>query len=297
MEVKTKKSKLKTTLLENKRVLIKPVRRKGSWLANISPNHIGDFQYDNTFTTMEVPLNETTNKLVDPLLGYNKECKEEFCDLLALKMEDINIHKSKNFWTTQRARLNKLVLPLDLNNIDNLVTFLVIQSNKDKIAPTWAERKARGTYRWAIQYPEEMAQETKKRIDYTRECWKFYGKIEGNRQAMYDFLYIYYMDKKSKFSYSDDSKLDFLEREFEKLVEQDAEGITLILDDDMYETKVIIYKATKYGIMTKKGHKYFPAGADTAIGVLSDVIKYLDDKQNSEDRISIIQKISAKEDK
>jgi len=286
------------SILQDKKVIIKPIKRQGSWLEKLNPNHSGVFMFEGTSVKLSVPRSGATNKLIDPLKDYSEEAKEHFCKILSLKEDDINIHKEPNFWTRQKVTLNKHPQVLNLNNIDDVIKYLVLKVNTEHIAPSWNDKFARGTYRWALVNENEMLSDANKNIDYKQACYEYMGKYGSSQSEMYDFINIYYLDKKGAIpSFNKDTRVDYLRKHFAELIDKDPKGIVDILGDEQYPTKKLIHKAKLYKILTKTKHKYSVTGTDVVLGTLQETIAFLEDTVNSEDRIKLSTRIENIEEK
>ena len=105
----------KKNLFENKKVMVKPIRRKGGWLFAMTKNenHSGNFMFDDTEMELDVMINKATDKLKDPLVDYSDEAKA--------KMELV-----------RNARQHKKKIPLSPVLKDTNVELDEIELPKDK---------------------------------------------------------------------------------------------------------------------------------------------------------------------
>ena len=248
-------------ILKNEKYVIKLIKRKGSWLEDINPLHVNLNMAEGAKIKLCVPINPSTNKLVDPLgpdvLDFTFIQRQEFAKKLAIKEEDLNIHNPKNFWLDKEVALTKEVKPVDISTIDGLINYAVLKANKRYIAPSWEERFNSGEYKFAIVSEDEQIKTANVSHETTKKAWILYGRIDSSVEAMVDFMNIYHLTKKTNPNINNSHGIDYLRSEVGKVVEKDAGGFVDVLDDDDYEYKLVIYKATRKGLLTISRHQYF----------------------------------------
>ena len=77
--------------------------------------------------------------------------------------------------------------------------------------------------------------------------------MEDDRQGMIDFLTV--VGKRPSAS----SKKAFLVRAVDAFVEDSIDEFLTVLEDDKYETRILLTKAVQVKAVKKEGHKYFLA--------------------------------------
>lgn len=289
--------------LPAKKVLVKPIIRRGKWLKE---GHSGNFLYDNTQITMTVPLNRDTGRLVNPL---TKE-EQAFFENPAVsgqefQLGDLNPYKTKdNFWQKLQVRVKKaesivgdgtVLMQLDLSDPMQYLHYAVLRSNSGSggiIAPSWDARFDQGSYRLALVEEGYDQKETTKRSDLLTKAYVAFDKMKSDREGMYDFLNIYYLDTKGAAKPSNTSKTEFYVSEIQKIVDKDIEGFLNIIDNkNLYEEQLLVHRGIDVGaIVYNRGEFELPDGRPVG-GSLKEVIKYFQTDKNQEERIRLMAQI------
>ena len=210
-------------------------------------------------------------------------CKEEQLWLEEALDIDLNWHKNKdNFWHKTNVSLGKQDLVIDLANPKEYIKYLIAKANKRYVAPNLAEEKQRATYKYVIVQENDEIKQSAGKVNKTGKAYKFFGKIEDDKQAMLDFLKVY--GKKV----SPASKEGFLVQEIGKIIEEDIDGFLAVADDKAnYEIKLLVENAVEAGAIKKDRRKYYLPGGDPLCGegdvpTLDNAISYLSNKANQD---------------
>jgi hypothetical protein len=210
-------------------------------------------------------------------------CKEEQ-EWLEKELDvDLNWHKDKdNYWHTTKVSLGKQDLEIELDNPKKYILYLIARANKRYVAPTLADEKLRATYKYVIVQEHDEVKKSAGKINKNKEAYKFFGKIEEDRQAMLDFLKVYGRKVSSV------SKANFLVQEIGKIIEEDIDGFLEIANDkENYDIKLLIENAVEAGAIKKDRRKYHLPGGDPLCGegdapTLQNAITYLSKKANQD---------------
>jgi hypothetical protein len=289
----------KTFSLPNIKVHVKPILRSGKWLPD---GHSGSFMYDHTVMKLQVPIDKDSGRLKDPLTSEEREFFENNAGL-DLEPGDLNPYKKKdNFWhdftvvirktddiVTDKTILTTLNLSDPIHYLQYKVLMLNSQANGGLVAPSWEEKLNSGTYRIALQSEGKQHVEKVAKADKMKKAYKYFGKIDTSSEKMFDFLTIYYLENAKSKRPSEDSNKDFYYSEIQDLIDNDLDGVCIIIDDEEnYDYKLIIHRGLKVGALR------FVSGGniETVDGVpvgksLYQAIQWLKDDKNQDEYLRL----------
>ena len=286
MEAVMEKVKFK---LPNKKILVTPIRRKGSWL---SVDHAASFLYQNSYFSITVPRT-LRGELVDPLTEEERDYFESSEGKLALKPGDLSIYKTtkdgkgkeilNNYWTNFKVKLKNETLELDLSKPMDYLRYKVLLTNSELIAPTGAEKLKKGTYKFALVEQGWEDGEKVKTANNKKEAYRALGKMDSSPDKMKDFLSVYYTIKPGGKSVPLNAKLDFLIAEVEKIIDSDIETFIAIIKDKDYDTKIMVTKALKAKALEREGQSFRTPEGKTIGQNLKETIQFLTNPVNSEE--------------
>jgi hypothetical protein len=277
------KDEVKAFTLPKKKILVVPIKRKGKWLP---PGHEAEFLFKHS--TLDLPLPKVGGVYRECLTKEEKEFFESSEAGLALGKDDLNIHnKADNYWDTFHVKLDKNIKVLDLSNPLDYLSYKVLLQNTYYIAPSAAEQKAKGTYKFCLTEEGYENEEKVKAASSKKEAYKFMGKIDHSVGKMKDFLNVYYTIKPGGKQIPPNASQDFCIAELEKLVESDLSAFLDIVRDANYDDKVLVHNALTAKALLRDGLT-FKTPEGTIIGENMDsVISFLNNDKNSEEVIKI----------
>ena len=294
LEEKETKEKFK---LPNKKILVTPVRRKGSWLP---ANHAASFLFKESYYSVTVPRTNR-GELVNPLTEAEQEYFEGSVALLSLKTGDLSIHKTvtdkngkqrlQNFWTDFKIKLKNEIMELDLSKPMDYLRYKVLLANSEIIAPSGAEKFKRGTYKFALVEQGWEDTEKVKSAKNKQTAYRAFGKMDSSPEKLKDFLSVYYTIKPGGKTIPVAAKLDFLIAETEKIVENDMSTFLDIVNDKDYDTKVMITKALRAKALEREGSAFRTPEGKTIGQNLKEAISFLTNPLYSEEVIKIQSRI------
>ena len=278
--------------LRKKKVIIRPIRRKGGW---VPETHDSSFMNDGASMGIVVPVTNG-NIILDPLYDFVKDDESDDKKLFAreIGVEDetgLNVHVKKNYWIGNTVQLSRNGLTLVLSNPIDFVRYLILRSDTARIAPNWKSRFDKGTYKFAIVAEGEEIEEKVTKVDDVKEAYKLFGKIDYSVTKMKDFLYVYYLIKKEAKRPPREASVEWLKAELGRIIDEDLQLFLEILKDKDYDMKLLIQKSTNCGALIRKKHLYYVPGADKPIGVLDDVIEFINDSRNQDFEMKLIQQV------
>ena len=284
MAVKKKK------LFENRVIGVMPVMRtKG----NLRDGHDSQFINEGATHRYCVPISGNTNSLIDPLQDYENPARLLFAKELAIDDAQLNVRAKDCYWKKRQVILSKDGKDLDLNTIDGLVEWLILQTNTELVAPSWDERFDSGTYKYCLVDKEAVDHSNAKKTDVKIEAYEAFGKLRTSKSRMYDFLLINWLDGKSTTKPSKNFTEEQLLTEIGTIVESKPNMFLDMISDEDYDIKVLIQKAVICKSIRRIKGKYGITGSET-IGNLQQMIDYLDPKgRNQEDYLKVTQEVEA----
>jgi hypothetical protein len=279
---------IKVKNLREKKYVVRPIRRKGAW---VGPDHDSAFMNDGAKMGIVIPV-MAGNVLVNPIPEFTAEDVKLFAQELGL--EDglkLNIHVPKSYWRGRTVTIDRNGLHLDLSKIEDLVKFLVLRADTERISRTWGERFDRGTYKFALVEEGEELLDKVSNLEEKKNAYILFGKMDSSIDKMKDFLYVYYLQKKDAKKPPRNATIDQLKNEIGKIIEDDMKTYLFILQDDYYTLKLLIQKANEIGALRRDRSIYSLPGSDKPIGVLEDLIEYLDDPKNQDVRMKLLHQV------
>ena len=276
-------------------IKVLPIKRSSDWLPENA-----DSAFMNTGAKIEyvVPRSGRSGHLIDPLGDLTEDQKAVIAKQLGFKdPEALNVMKAnkENYWINRPVIIDKNGLILDLSNVADFVNFKILEVNAEVISPTWEERYAKGTYKFALVFEEEESKIKNLKIDTKKEAYMMFGKIDGSVKKLSDFLWIYYLTNKEAKRPPNNPSIDYLKQEVGRILEERPGEFMSILSDPNFETKSLIQKAINIGLIQKEGMMFKIFGEETSKNTLEELTAYLLDERNNNIRISLIGKIEANE--
>jgi hypothetical protein len=273
------------SVLQDKQLLVVPVKRKGSF---VPAGHENEFLFKHSTYKIGVPRQARNGELVDPLTSEERAFFESKEAGLSLSKGDLSIYKKdNNFWKNFIVTLDKNVMQLNLNNPMDYIRWKVLLTNKDIIAPSEKEKFSKGTYKFAITEEGAMEEAKAKKALSTKDAYMAFGKIADSATKMRDFLNVYFFTRKGGKAIAPNAKLEFLVGETEKVLEKDVKGFIDTLGDKDYDVKVLIYQALKARAITREGLVYKTTEGESIGDNLEEAIAYFSNPINNEEIFKI----------
>lgn len=272
---------MKSSILLNKKVDVKPIIRNNSWLGK---GHDGEFMYTGTFKGFCVPMDKNTGQLKHFL---NKEEQKFFEREMELEEGSLSFYdKTNEFWSRFVVKLDKNGITLDLSNVLDNLKWRMLLSNVKKIAPSPEARFDLPTYEFMIVDRDYEVEERVKKSSKIKEAYRAFGKLEVSETKMKDFLRVY--GKKP----SPNATREFLISEIDRIIEADTDNFLNILEDQNYEIKLFLEDAIDAKALVKSGKTgYALPGGDIIGNTQIAAVTWLKDPRNSEEKLTIQAKI------
>lgn len=275
-----------TFTLPEKTVTIKYINRKKGMASNVGDDHvISGGMLSGSVKRFQVPLLRN-GSLKNVLTNEEKEYLES--------QTGLNLSIYGEFWSNHFVALFKDDNRLDLGNPMDYISYKILMSLKDDIAPSWGERNLKQTYQFVITSSDEELTEKKQGLDNKKEAFKLYGKIEDDKEKLIGILKLLTNKPISK-----DATLKWLQSQVEEFLDKKPESFVAMLKDSKLETKLLVQNAEDKGVIVKSGNKYATSdGLDLCengqIPTFENTIAYLDNPKHQEVRSLIEAKLSSK---
>lgn len=277
------------------KVIVKPILRDGVWL---DKGHSGNWQYDNCFFGITVPLDKNTGYLKEVLTKEEREFFESPESGLSFKQGDLAATKREgNFWKNYTIPIQKPeaivkdeteLFSLDLSKPFDYIKYKVMLANTSvsggHVAPSWGERFNSGTYKIALVQDKETLTDIVSKSEKRQEAYKYLGVLQKSTEDMYDCLSIYWLNSKSYNQPPKDSTKDFYTGEIEKIIQSDLDGfVAIVRDKDNYPIKVLIHKAVRLNVVSFSISEGFVTKDRIPLGLtLGDAVSFLKNPKNQE---------------
>jgi hypothetical protein len=269
------------------KVKVQPILRKRGMIDD--PSHTMYFLMDDANIKLCAPLDEYGNvicPLTEEERTYFEDRKRSKLPFESGDLSPFNEGKD-NYWKRKETKvtLTKSGVTLDLNDPYDYIQFAILRSNKRLIA-TDAYSRNKKTCLFEIVSEDHQITEEVSKTDQKIEAYRALGRLEGDREGMIDFLTVY--GKRP----AQTSKSKFLVSEINKIIEGDIKGFLKIIQDEDYETRLLINKAVRIGFILNKSNKYELKGGDKLaltgeVNNLNGAINYLKAPENQDVLLTI----------
>lgn len=206
----------------------------------------------------------------------------------------LNLSVYGDYWTTHYVSLFKEDASniLNLSNPRDYISYKILCSLTDDIAPNWKSRYDKLSYQFAITEEGEEMQEAKTKYDAKKQAFKLYGKIEDDKEQLMGVLRL--LENKP---ISEETSLLFLQTKIESLIDANPLAFVNVVQDKKLHTKMLINEGISKKVIIKKNNKYYTAdGLDLCnageIPTFDNAVNYLQNPSNSEVRDIIEAKIN-----
>tara|TARA_R110000851_G_scaffold293604_1_gene448197 strand:+ start:435 stop:1337 length:903 start_codon:yes stop_codon:yes gene_type:complete len=276
--------------LPNKKVKVLPVVKK-SWLPK---GHEAEFLYKHSVNTFTIPKSAVNGSYVNPLSKEEQDHLEGHPGL-SLSAGDLSVHKRENnFWKSifKPIRLSKDARTLDLSDPMDYITYKVLLTNDDYIAPDAYSSQRKASYKYMIV--EEGYEDSKKSssANIVADAYLEYSKIREDKVALGDILFLLTNQRVSP-----SSTLIWLQGQIGDFIAANPKRFIEVVNDKDLITRVLITKGLTYNAIQKDGTAYRTMGGDLMGVDLNATIAFLNNKQNGDHRILIETMIARSEGK
>jgi len=257
----------------------------------VPPDHDSAFLNDGSRIGIVVPV-LPGDILVEPLKEFNEKDRATLAREVGVESPDLfNVFAKKGYWRGRTVFLDKRAKYLDLSKPTELIEYLIVRADSDRIAPGPKERFDKGTYKFVIVEEGQELEDKVTRQEDMKTAYKIFGKIEGSVDRMKDFMFVYYLSKKEAKKPPHDAKADWLKAQIQEILDTDLQGFLEIMADQEYDIKLLITKSVFKGFLLRKQHHYYIPGDEHPVGVLTETVNFLKDDKNQEFKMKLMQQV------
>lgn len=272
--------------LPNEKVIVKFIPRKKGMAANVPEDHIiAGGMIGEAIRKYKAPL-QRNGSIANVLTSEEKDYLE--------KETGLQLSIYGDFWIDYSVTLTKDATnnQLDLSNPMDYISYKLLLTLKNDIAPSWETRNDKLTYDFVITKGGEEHKDRKRQYDSKKEAFKQYGKIEDDRDMLVGVLKLLTNKPISK-----DSSLDWIQGQVEEKIDTMPTAFLDVITDASFNTRVLINKGVEYGVVIKSGNKYATVdGLELSeadeLPTFDNAVKYLDNPRNQDVRSLVEAKIN-----
>lgn len=306
METAEKKEVVYGTFLQDRIVTVKPVESGGKWstlLAQGQENKNDPYMYNKVKRSFQVPLNsEGRGGGVKIILDDQKRVKiAKYIEKYPLGMTQreffenelgVNLNPSAkpedNFFRVNRLGrvvLTKEGITLNLNNSLDMLKYLILLSDKARIAPSYDVRKDKATYEFMMVDQSKVIVKQLEEADLESQSWVKYAEITASKKATVSFI------KSLGRAIPATADEDWLKGEVLKVLKTNPKSFLEIVNHPQYNERVFLQEAIEAGAIIRKGDKRYTLDNGIEIGDQTEAINYLLNPENQEVKFRITSKI------
>jgi len=261
--------------LQNEIVYVKPVEENvASWIPKDKNGHV---RVEGTEVSYDVPL--TARGLYQVITQNEQEFLEKNIDrtrptgwMSTSNVKD-NVWKGRNRY---KVTLGLEPVKLDLSIGTDYVKYKILLANKEDIAPSFAQRTDRKYY-FYIDKQSELDKHEANQVDKKTKAVTHYVIIAKDVDKLRDFLLV--VHRGNERLVPKDMVLNTAKRMAYELIETDVNKYLSVIEDEMFQYKVFIYKLLQVGAVVRNGYEYRLGYSNgTLIGnSMSEVLEYVKD--------------------
>lgn len=298
--------KMYGSFLEDRIVAVKAVEASDKW-SNLSVK--GQELKKDPFL-----LNKAKRSFQVPLMGERhgggvKNILDDYRRILVKKYEDkypdgmtqreffecelgIDLNYSspqeKNFWRTDRRSrimLTKEGTKLNLNIAIDMLKYLILLSDTQRICDSYENRNRKKTYEFVMVDESKVLSKKIEETNIKKRAYIKFGEITSNIEEMKGFI------RSLGRAIPSNHTEDWLQNEIVDVMERDPSKFLEIVNHPHYKQRVFVQRAIEVGAVLKMNEKRYTLDNGAELGDLTDTINYLSDVVNQEVRLRIKAKI------
>ena len=248
--------------LKDERVIVRFIKKAHPLIKD--PNHIASGGLmegcNNTFSLPMLSSGSFKNCLTNNEKRYLEH---------ALGLEDnaLSVYKKiDNFWESGSGNaeitLSKDDTYLNLAKPNEYIIYKMLLANTDQICPSLKElhNNPKATYKYVIINENDEAKLADDEMNVTSRCYLAFGKYQDDADTLRTIIEI--MENKEL---SDNTKIEFLRQQINNEIKLNPKLFLSVITDDYIDAKVVIKRAVKNGIISKRGAFYYKTDDNQAL--------------------------------
>lgn len=251
--------------LRNERITIRHIPKQTGLVDN--PKHVlyGGLSEGATRTFCVPKLK--SGAFVNVLTNDEKDYLEY---VMGLEYNALSIYNKKenNFWSDANTggissiTLRKGDTFLDLSNPNDYIRYKIALANKDYIASSIEELEEhpKATYQFVILKADDEVKSAKQNMSNTMRCYKEFGKIEHNIDAM-RFIILTITGNEMDYKTTE----EYLQTKINELIQSDPKLFLKVITDELFENKLLIRQAVQVGAVARRGDFYYNSADNTPL--------------------------------
>jgi hypothetical protein len=247
------------------KVTLKPIKKNG-WLPE---DHDGAIRYSKCFERLTVQATRGTGVLNTGLTEEDERRLEKKMNMSTGTLSRYN----KDYWTMFRVDVAKEGTILDLAFPEDELKYLVLKAHQ-RVANSEMERFDSPFAEYVMTSEEQEAKVENKKSKLKRKAYKVFSNMSTTE--MKDVLKV--MGKRA----GDDSSVDFVESQLDKIVTDDPQNFLTTVEDPTFTMRAFIDDCIASRVLVKNGTKYQLPGGDVVGYALEQTIEYLQNPSNQE---------------
>ena len=243
-------------------------------------NHVSSGLAPNGKYSLVIPM-DRDGRLINPLTPQEQEFFEDSARSgMYFGKGDLNITNpaDRNFWLKYRLDIPKEGIHLDLSFPEDYLTYAAARVNKTYIAPSYAERMNKATYKFYIHDREIEVIEEATLADMEATAYMKIGEIKGNRVLAINVLKL--LGRPMTVDVTDQALVAEMRR-----VIKEPNGLQRFLTtvgDPNLLLKIDILKGYQAGYLGYKNNRYMVKDVGLHLGTLEESVAYYKDPNNQD---------------
>jgi len=279
---------VKNPLKEGKKIAVVPIIREGGWLQKINKNHDGAFLFSGSkYRIKGVPYDTVRRIHLDPLTKEEIAYFESDEAGLGIKKGDLSVYKAKNYWSNFEVILTRDPITLDLGHPMDYLRWKFLLVQIDKIAPTYAARKEKGTYKYALKDDEAEQEAQNEVMDIEMQVMEYFSQVKNSERKLKALLTLYYQVKNQAKRVPANATMSFLSTEVYKLLKNDTKTVYEIIKDSDFDERVLVSQAVAAGVINKLSASEYQITGEEDKFNLRELLHFLKLKKNQAVRTKI----------
>lgn len=274
--------------LPQEKVHVRFIKRKMGMAADVADNHvISGGMLEGAYKKFPVPMLRSGS-----MKNVLTAAEKRFFETNILSGQNLGVYGKDSFWNDFYVTLEKVGTILDLSVPNDYLKYKVLLGWDSVIAPSLKDFKENPSpaYMFYLEREGEESKITSKTLEIKKKAWKNFDKIEGDRDVLAATIFLMTGKK-----VAGNAKVDYLNTEVERIVDNTPEKFNKLVDDAQFESKILVANAERAGLIKIVNRQYETEDgfAITSKGQtkVEHVVDFLNDPMNSEVKELLIDRL------